>query len=258
MEPENEKLFDALGFQWDRKIVPTCVPAHSMARACFRFHKELPQFVWESGVLEGNPLTFTEVQTLLEGVTVGGRKVADQGQILNLAEGSRFLLAMVKAGRFTLSRAVFSQLHGILAHNEALDWGMFRGEGQETHLTPSMVLGTHGLHSPLPTLPGAPELHRVFCRGVAVLEACPPLERAMAFFLFAALQQFFFAGNGRTARFMMNGLLMAHGIDAISIPASKVQTFHDAMVRFYLHKEATAMMAFLVGCHPDLAAFLPP
>ena len=85
---------------------------------------------------------------------------------------------------------------------------------------------------------------------------CEPFERATAFFLFGALQQFFFDGNKRTSRFMMNGVLMLHGIDAISVPAAKVQEFNEKMVRFYLSKDATEMMTFLAGCHPD--AILPP
>ena len=89
-------LFDALGFRWDRSAVPTSVPAHSLERVCFRFHKMLPEFVWDASVLEGNPFTFPEVKTLLDGVTIGGRKISDQEQILNLAESSKRLLAMVK------------------------------------------------------------------------------------------------------------------------------------------------------------------
>ena len=50
---------------------------------------------------------------------------------------------------------------------------------------------------------------------------------------------------------MMNGILLTAGIDAISVPASKAQDFNEKMVRFYMHKDATEMMAFLVECHPD-------
>lgn len=82
-------LFDALGFRWDRSAVPTSIPAHSIERVCFRFHKMLPEFVWDASVLEGNPFTFPEVKTLLDGVTIGGRKISDQEQILNLAESSK-------------------------------------------------------------------------------------------------------------------------------------------------------------------------
>ena len=78
-----------------------------------------------------------------------------------------------------------------------------------------------------------------------------PFEKAAAFFLFGALQQFFFDGNKRTSPFMMNGILMTAGIDAISVPASKAQDFNEKMVRFYMQKDTTEMMAFLVECHPD-------
>ncbi len=251
-------LFDALGFRWDRSAVPTSVPSHSLERVCFRFHKMLPEFVWDASVLEGNPFTFPEVKTLLDGVTIGGRRISDQEQILNLAESSKRLLAMVKGSQFELSKPVFTELNGIVARKEALEWGVFRGEGQETNYTPDVGLGECGRYTPRRTLPGAPELNRVFREGVAALQECEPFEQAIAFFLFGALQQFFFDGNKRTSRFMMNGVLMSHGIDAISVPAAKVQEFNEKMVRFYLSKDSTEMMVFLAQCHPDAATFLPP
>lgn len=249
-------LFDALGFRWDRSVVPTAIPFHSLERVCFRFHKMLPDFVWDASMLEGNPFTFPEVKTLLDGVTVGGRKLSDQDQILNLAEGSKCLLGMVRSEKFVLSKPVFMELNGLVAHKEALEWGMFRGEGQETNYTPDVGLGEHGRYTPIPTQPGAPKLNQVFEDGISALQACEPYERALAFFLFGALQQFFFDGNKRTSRFMMNGVLMSNGIDAISIPAAKAQEFNEKMVRFYLSKEATEMMMFLSECHPDAKTML--
>jgi prophage maintenance system killer protein len=104
-------------------------------------------------------------------------------------------------------------------------------------------------------LPGAPELNRVFAAGITALNELPSvLERGLAFFLFGALQQFFFDGNKRTSRFMMNGILMSAGIDAISLPAARAQDFNEKMVRFYLTRDATEMMAFLLDCHPDATA----
>ena len=251
-------LFDALGFGWDRSAVPASVPSHPVERACFRFHKMLPEFVWDASMLEGNPFTFPEVQTLLEGVTVGGHKLSDQEQILNLAEGSRRLLGMVKSGQFALSKPVFTEFNGIVARNEAIEWGLFRGEGIEKDYTPDVGLGGGKRYTPLPTLSGAPELNRVFREGIVALRECAPFERATAFFLFGALRQFFFDGNKRTSRLMMNGVLMSHGIDAISVPAAKVQEFNESMVRFYLSKDASEMMGFLARCHPDAGVILAP
>ncbi len=69
-----------------------------------------------------------------------------------------------------------------------------------------------------------------------------PSRRPPPFFLFGALQLFFFDGNKRTSRFMMNGILMSAGIDAISVSAAKAQAFNENMVRFYLAKDATVAM----------------
>jgi Fic family protein len=205
-------------------------------------------------MLEGNPYTFPEVKTLLEGVTVGGRSLSDQEQILNLAEGSRRLLALVRSGQFQFNKAIFTELHRIVARNEALEWGIFRGEGEETNYTPEVGLGEFGRYTPLPTTAGGSNLNRTFTEGTNALEkqVVNPFEKATAFFLFGALQQFFFDGNKRTSRSMMNGVLMSNGIDAISVPAAKKQEFNEKMVRFYLTKDGSEMMTFLVDCHPEV------
>lgn len=125
------ELFKALKFHWNREAVPSVIPTHSIERAVFRFHRMLPEFVWDASVLEGNPFTFPEVKTLLDGVTIGGRRISDQEQVLNLAESSKHLLELVRNRQFSLTKPIFTELHGIVARNEALEWGVFRGEGLE-------------------------------------------------------------------------------------------------------------------------------
>ena len=105
----------------------------------------LPEYVWDAGVLEGNPFTFPEVKTLLDGVTVGGRKLSDQEQILNLAQSSKHLLDLVRRQEFKLDKATFCDLHAHVARNEALEWGHFRGEGPETQYTPDVALSSRVL-----------------------------------------------------------------------------------------------------------------
>ena len=128
-----------------------------------------------------------------------------------------------------------------------------REEHDEIAFTPDVALGARGRFTPLPTGPGAITLNEVFSNGVRSLEreVPNPFERAMAFYSFGALQQFFFDGNKRTSRFMMNGVLMSEGIDAVSIPAARAQEFNSNMVEFYITRDATKMMAFIVDCHPS-------
>jgi len=245
------RMKETLGFTWDRLVVPREVPTSSIARACWCLHRMLPEFVWDAAVLEGNPFTFPEVKTLLDGITVGGRKVSDHEQILNLADSHRRLLVMVRNGTFRLDKSVFCELNGLVARNEALEWGLFRGEGSERSRTPAVALGIHGHYEPIATEPGAPRLNLVFETGLQVLSRIPIFERALAFFLFGSLQHFFFDGNKRTSRLMMNGLLMSNGIDAISVPAARALEFNRKMVNFYVKKDGTEMMEFLVSCHTD-------
>lgn len=249
----DETVFEVLGFRWDRSGVPTNVPVHSVERAAFRLHKALPEFVWDASVLEGNPFTFPEVQTLLDGVTVGGHKISDERQVLNLADSARELLRLVRERRFALDKPTSDHLHAIIARDEAFDAGFFRGEGSEQQLTPGVALGEFGRYMPPETEPGGENLRRLHARGLDAItsELSTPYEQALVYFLFGALQQFYFDGNERTARYMMNGHLMSHGIDAISVPARRVREFNTLMVDFYRFKDATRMIAFLTDCHPE-------
>ena len=86
----------------------------------------------------------------------------------------------------------------------------------------------HGTHHPLPTEPRGENLRRIFQHGTDVIAGLTSgvFEQAVAYFLFAAFQRFYYDGNKRTGRYMMNGDLMSHGIDTISVPAARKQEFN--------------------------------
>ena len=212
---------------------------NSVDRAVFLYRHMLATFVHDASALEGNPYTWAEVKTLLDGVTVGGRRITDERQVLNLADAANDLFAMVRTGRFHLNSETSHRLHAQVAREEALEWGHFRGEGEESCLTPDVALGSGRTHTPPATEPGALNLIALFAEGIRFLETgvADPRERAMAYFLFGALQLFHFDGNKRTARFMMNGILMSNGFDAISVPAARAQEFNSEMVDFYTGRE---------------------
>ena len=244
-------LFEVLGFSWDLGAVPRLqFSAAAAAQAVARHRADLARFVFDAAALEGNPLSLEEVAALIAGEPPEGREAFHLRQALNLAEAAEEASRLVETGRFHLGKPTFDRLHGLIAREEALEWGGFRGEGRETRHTPEVLLGVRGSHRPPPTEPGARALNRLYAAGVEALEreAVHPWERAMGFFLFGALQQFYFDGNKRSARFMMNGLLKANGLDAVSIPASEAEGFNARMVEFYLSRDGTEMMGFLLDC----------
>ena len=144
------QLFDELGFTWNRSAVPAG-QSTSVKRAAFRYKQSLAEFVYDAGALEGNPFTYPEVQTLLDGITVGGHKLADQQQIQNLGQAAKRLFSMVHDGEFQSDKPTSDELHRLVATGEALDPGQFRGEGDPLNLTvwPSVYLGKEERHWPL-------------------------------------------------------------------------------------------------------------
>ena len=208
-------------------------------RACFRVRKILEGVVHDTVALEGNPFTLPEVKTLLDGVTVGGHRLEDQRQVLNQAESWKELLARVEKRSFELDRTTFCDLHALVARKEAVDWGVFR-TGSVT------IAGTDFQPPPWESL------ESMFDSGLETLQAINSRhERAVAMFLFGALNQFFYDGNKRTSRLMMNGILLGVGEDAISVPARRRLPFNEAMIRFYDTRDGTEMMHFMASCSLD-------
>jgi hypothetical protein len=71
---------------------------------------------------------------------------------------------------------------------------------------------------------------------------------AMTVFLGISRNQYFFDGNKRTGRLMMNGILLSAGYDAISIPFKRQLEFNERMLHFYDTGEKEAMFIFLLSC----------
>lgn len=67
-----------------------------------KMHSEL---VFNMTKLEGNPYTYPEVKTLLDGITVGGHKLSDQAQVLRVSAAWEELRNQVAKGTFSLTEA---------------------------------------------------------------------------------------------------------------------------------------------------------
>jgi Fic family protein len=183
--------------------------------------KDKIDYIYNTSALEGNAMTFLEVQTLLDGVTVGGHKLSDEQQILNQNRSVNLLFELIEKDEFHLDKITLLKLHSKVAHEEALSWGEFRTSGVNIGGTDYMP-------------PRADELDGIFENGIEELEKVShPIIRAIAYFLFGAKCQFFFDGNKRTARLMMNGILLSNGYPILNIKAKDKLEFNKAMVEFY-------------------------
>lgn len=239
-------MWDSGAIDWDK------LQTSSVERSVARFRTVLPSHVWDAAALEGNTFTLPEVQTLLEGVTVGGHRMEEANQVLALAESSEELARLVRDDVFAMDRKTINSIHRLVARFEALDAGLFRGEGSSAG-GGIVSLGGQGKYQATGSQNGGSNLRREFDEAIEYLRHEPlhPAERAVAYFGIGALRQFFFDGNKRTSRLMMNGWLMSQGIDAISIPAARRLEFNQHLGTMYVSKNATPLMRFIVDCRPQ-------
>ena len=186
--------------------------------------------------MEDNPYTFLEVQTLLDGVTVGGHSLFDQTQVLNQKQGLDKLIDSVKKD-LPWDKSLAKCLHYCIAKEEALKWGEFRDS----------AVGIGGTsHKP----PEADQLDKIFDQGLAAIyELKHPFERALVYFFWGSMNQFFFDGNKRTSRAMMDYQLLKNGYYYLTVPARLKEEFSSTMINFYDTKDATAGMQFLLNCY---------
>lgn len=204
-------------------------------RALFLAERMRPDFVYHTAALEGNPFTFPEVKTLLEGITVGGHKVSDEQQVLNLNRALSFVLDLVRKHQFTLNASTACAIQGLVAREEALTWGVFR-DGMVS------IAGTE--HRPPPPQ-ALPEL---FDQGAAYLnQITDPVLRAFLIFLWGSLNQFFYDGNKRTSRFLANATLMTAGLPPLTIRAKDQLVYNQTMTRFDDTQDGTEALLWLLS-----------
>lgn len=73
--------------------------------------RDLPTLVCDAVNLEGIAMTIPEVQTLLDGITVGGYKISDQNIALNQAKAGRYIFGRIESRSFSFNKNCHQYLH---------------------------------------------------------------------------------------------------------------------------------------------------
>ncbi len=203
--------------------------------------RDVPALVCDAVNLEGVAMTLPEVQTILDGITVGGHRISDQNMAMNQAKTWECIFDLVGRGEFRFDKATALKLHNIAGQEEVLEWGKFRSG--------YVTIAGSGYEPPAP--------HELDAKWVEMQELVQSqsdvYDQAISVFLQMALNQFFWDVNKRTGRFMMNGLLLSYGFPVINVPAKRQQEFNTLMLEFYTSGDMTAMNAFLRSCLDERA-----
>jgi Fic family protein len=244
---EAQHQYEDTGLTWEAFEVEA-IPASEIERSRHRFRGHLPALIWNTAALEGNNFTLPEVRTLLEGVTIGGKRLEDEQQIIALSEAYNRLDEMVGRGEFAIRKDVSDELHALVARHEALDAGRFRGEGTATG-GGTVNLANGGRAEGTEHGEGGMLLRQHFDNLTSYLATVEdPRRRALIYFASATRRQFYFDGNKRTARLMMTGELMSSGYEVVSIPFSRRLEFNNALDALFSEDDGTELLRFLATC----------
>jgi Fic family protein len=161
------------------------------------------EWIYNSNAIEGSTLTLRETQLILEtGLTIGGKTLREHFEVINHKEAIEYVEGLA-AGDDPVTHFQVRQIHGlVLTRIEDETAGQYRE-------LPVRIAGAR--HQP----PDAWEVSRLmgewsdWLNGPA--QALHPVERAaLAHHRLVAIHPFI-DGNGRTARLLMNLLLMRDG-----------------------------------------------
>jgi Fic family protein len=196
------------------------IPAAAVAKLKEQFAIEL---TYNSNAIEGNRLTLKETYLVIaEGITVKGKSLKDHLEARDHYEAIHFLYELIEHDRrHTVSEHLIRSLQQLVVReSDSKNAGKYRSEN---------VMITGSSHAP-PEAHEIPHLMRQFVTWMkSSVKKYHPVE-------FAALAHHrlvhihpFGDGNGRTARLLMNLLLMQQGYPLVTILKNDRKKYYDVL-----------------------------
>lgn len=161
------------------------------------------RYAHHTTAIEGNTLTLEETQVVLEhGVTIGGKTVREHLEVLNVRDAWERLKAAVSPGT-PLTEELLLDIHKVLMK------GILEDEAGRYRRVPVYIRGSMDVP---PNWVKVPDLMADFARTFRLRDAAEHPIRfvARAHVDFVGIHPFS-DGNGRTARMLVNFLLMREG-----------------------------------------------
>lgn len=193
----------------------------------------LVEWTYNSNAIEGNTLTLLETKVVLEdGLTIGGKKLREHFEVINHAEAIHYVKDIIDRN-IELSEYVIKSIHQLVLKNiDNENAGRYRminvGISGSQHTPPNFAIVPEKME----------QLIKWYQLNKNILH---PVELAARLhFQFVYIHPFT-DGNGRTARLLMNLLLMGFGYPPAIVKAENgirikyYETLEEASVQDHLN-----------------------
>lgn len=181
----------------------------------------LVEWTYHSNGIEGNTLTLSETKVILEdGITIGGRSMREHLEAINHKEAILFLEDILNEN-IALTEQTIKDIHAIILRGiDSSNAGVYRQVkvliSGATHIPPSPFLLKNEMA----------ELMTWYHHQASFLH---PVEKAALLHSFFVKIHPFIDGNGRTARLLLNLVLMKEGYLPIVIKKEQRLPYYEAL-----------------------------
>ena len=195
------------------------------------------EWTYNSNAIEGNTLTLSETKVVLEGITIGGKSVKEHLEAINHKEAILYLKMLVN-GNEPISEWSIKNIHQIiLKYIDNLNAGKYRTEN---------VLISGAKHIP-PKYYLVPELMQKLVMEYhhEWKEYHPVVIATLLHGEFVKIHPFI-DGNGRTARLLLNFVLLLYGYPPIVIKKENRLEYYNALDRAHIAKDYSEFIDLVI------------
>ncbi|HLW72729.1 MAG TPA: Fic family protein [Candidatus Babeliales bacterium] len=160
------------------------------------------EFTYTSNAIEGNTHSFSETAMVVEkGITIGGKSLREHLEIINHAQAIDFIVELARKKKYEVALDDILAIHKIVLQKiDDLHAGILRD-------VTAKVVGSRTI---FPNPAKVPFLMVDFMSWLHTAQDHPVIIAALAHYKLVTIHPFI-DGNGRTARLLMNLLLLQHG-----------------------------------------------
>src|SRR5262245_56447447 len=198
------------------------------------------RFTYHSNAIEGNTLTQSETEMVLEhGITIGGKTLAEHLEVIGHKEAIDYVEELA-GQKTTIGEREIKDLHSLIIR------GIDRNEAGRYRTLDVRAAGTEHVYPPHLRLRELMENFVYWLNSSDAAKLHPVEFASEAHYRFVSIHPFR-DGNGRVGRLLMNLTLLRHGYPIAVIANERRKEYIDALVYAQDHQDDTSALLELVA-----------
>jgi Fic family protein len=188
-------------------------------------------FTYNSNAIEGNTLTLSETNLVLQGITIDKKPLKDHMEAIGHKEAFYYIVDLVKEKK-EISESVIKQIHSLVLMDQPQDKGVYRK-------VPVIITGSS--HTPPQPYLIEKQMEDLILDFESWKKEKHIIEQIALFHLKFESIHPFIDGNGRTGRLLLNLSLMENGYLPINIKFTDRKKYYDCFEKYHKTNSPKAM-----------------